>query len=41
MWPRGYVSGHPKTRWDHEHGVSWEVILHQNLARALPRIAAA
>jgi hypothetical protein len=41
IWPTGYVPGHPKTRWDREYGVSWDVILHQNLARALPRIAAA
>jgi hypothetical protein len=41
MWPYGYLPEHPKTRWDREYGVSWEVILHQNLARALPSIAAA
>ena len=41
IWPTGYKTEHPRTGWDREHGVSWEVILHQNLARALPRIAAA
>ena len=41
IWPTGYKTEHPRTRWDREHGVSWDVILHHNLARALPRIAAA
>ena len=38
-WPEGYVDENPKTEWDREQGVSWEVILHRNLARALPKIA--
>ena len=37
-WPDGYVDENPKTAWDREQGVSWEVILHRNLAQALPRI---
>jgi hypothetical protein len=40
MWPAGYQDMHPKTGWDREHGVSWEVLLHRNLAKALPKIAA-
>jgi hypothetical protein len=38
-WPEGYVDENPKTGWDREQGVSWEVILHRNLAKALPKIA--
>ena len=41
IWPTGYKTEHPRTGWDREHGVSWDVILYQNLARALPRITAA
>ena len=37
-WPDGYVDENPKTGWDREQGVSWEVILHRNLAKALPKI---
>ena len=38
-WPEGYVDENPKTGWDREQGVSWEVIIHRNLAKALPKIA--
>ena len=37
-WPDGYVDENPKTGWDREQGVSWEVIFHRNLAKALPKI---
>jgi DNA-directed RNA polymerase subunit F len=40
MWPVGYEDEHPTNGWDREHGVSWEVLLHRNLAKALPSIAA-
>jgi hypothetical protein len=40
MWPDGYVDEHPTNGWDRTHGVSWEVLLHRNLAKALPHIAA-
>jgi hypothetical protein len=39
-WPCGYEDENPKTGWDRVHGVSWEVVLHRNLAKALPKIAA-
>jgi hypothetical protein len=38
-WPDGYVDENPKTAWDRENGVSWEVFLHRSLATALPTIA--
>jgi hypothetical protein len=38
-WPDGYVAENPKTPWDRENGVSWEVFLHRSLAIALPKIA--
>ncbi len=37
-WPDGYVAENPKTPWDRENGVSWEVFLHRSLAIALPTI---
>ena len=37
-WPKGYVDENPKTGWDREQGMSWEVIFHRNLAKALPKI---
>jgi len=40
MWPDGYVDEDTKSGWDRVHGVSWEVLLHKNLAKALPNIAA-
>jgi hypothetical protein len=40
MWPDDYADEHPKNGWDREHGVSWEVLLHRNLAKALQDIAA-
>jgi len=39
-WPDGYVDENPKTGWDRVHGVSWEVYVHKNLAKALPKITA-
>jgi hypothetical protein len=39
FWPQGYVDENPKTGWDRENGVSWEVMLHRNLAKVLPKIA--
>jgi hypothetical protein len=32
-WPNGYATEHPC-----ENSVAWEVVLHENLARALPTI---
>jgi len=40
MWPDGYADENAKSNWDRTHGVSWEVLLHKNLAKALPNIAA-
>jgi hypothetical protein len=39
-WPVDYQDQHPKSEWDREYGVSWEVLLHRNLAKVLPTIAA-
>lgn len=40
-WPSGYAAEGSSSGWDRKHGVSWEVVLHKNLAKALPHIAAA
>jgi hypothetical protein len=38
-WGGGYVDEEPLSGWCEKHGVPWEVILHQNLAKALHRMA--
>jgi hypothetical protein len=40
FWPTGYVDEQPRSGLSRESGVSWEVILHRNLAKALPNITA-
>jgi hypothetical protein len=39
QWGDGYEDEEPLSKWCKKHGVSWEVILHQNLAAALRRMA--